>query len=275
VTGALFAESSPLQADKLFCVKDLVVLVTGAGSGLGLAIAEVLAENGAIVTMLDIREATLKTQHQRLAARKLSVHAAVADVANSGELRLAIDAVVQKWGRIDVVFANAGISGGPGFKSPNGRIEAVPGEHWDNVIRVNLTSVFETMQAAATHMKNQGRGRIIVTSSISGLRAEPRTGYAYAAAKSGVNNLVRQAALELAPFGVLVNAIAPGPFLTNIADGRLHTDIEAADYYRQAVPLGRIADPAEIQGLAMLLASSASSYITGAVIPIDGGMAAI
>ena len=99
-------------------------------------------------------------------------------------------------------------------------------------------------------------------------------GYAYAATKAAVNNLVRQAALELAPYNVLVNAIAPGPFLTNIAGGRLRREPETVQKFADMVPLGRIARPDELKGLALLLASPASSFITGAVIPIDGGVTA-
>ncbi|MCC6474502.1 MAG: SDR family oxidoreductase, partial [Burkholderiales bacterium] len=110
--------------------------------------------------------------------------------------------------------------------------------------------------------------------SIAGLRADRLVGYAYAATKAALVNLVRQAALELAPYNVMVNAIAPGPFLTNIADGRLHREPEAVKAFEATVPLGRLAQPREIQGLALLLASPASSFITGAVIPIDGGSSA-
>ena len=123
-------------------------------------------------------------------------------------------------------------------------------------------------------MKAQRSGRIIVTSSIGGIRAEPMVGYAYAATKAAVSNLVRQAALELAPYNVLINAIAPGPFLTNIGGGRLHREPETAQSFAEMVPLGRLARPDELKGLALLLASPASSFITGAVIPIDGGVTA-
>jgi NAD(P)-dependent dehydrogenase (short-subunit alcohol dehydrogenase family) len=133
--------------------------------------------------------------------------------------------------------------------------------------------VFVSIQAAAAHMKTQRDGRIIVTSSIAGLGAEPVVGYAYIATKAAVANLVRQAAHELAGYNVMVNAIAPGPFRTNIGGGRLN-DPEAVKQFEGMVPLGRIASTDEIKGLALLLASPASSYLTGAVIPIDGGSSA-
>ncbi|MGN5477769.1 SDR family NAD(P)-dependent oxidoreductase [Cupriavidus basilensis] len=141
------------------------------------------------------------------------------------------------------------------------------------MLKVNLDGVPTTLRAASRQMKPRRRGRIIVTSSIAGLRSEAHSGYAYVASKAAVNNVVRQAAVELAPFNVLVNAIAPGPFATGINGGRLRLP-ESAERMRTYILLGRIAEPREIQGLALLLASPASSYMTGAIIPIDGGASA-
>jgi len=263
-----------MRAEALFDVRGHVAIVTGAASGLGLAMAEVMAENGAIVAMLDIDAVGLDAAVTRLKEAGHAVEAIGLDVGDTARLRATIDAVAEKHGRLDVVFANAGISAGRSFQFPEGEIDAVDIEKWQQVLQVNLTSVFVTLQAAAERMKAQRSGRIIVTSSIGGIRAERMVGYAYAATKAAVNNLVRQAALELAPYNVLVNAIAPGPFLTNIAGGRLHREPETVQKFADMVPLGRIARPDELKGLALLLASPASSFITGAVIPIDGGVTA-
>jgi len=263
-----------MRAEALFDVRGHVAIVTGAASGLGLAMAEVMAENGAIVAMLDIDAVGLDAAVTRLKEAGHAVEAIGLDVGDTARLRATIDAVAQKHGRLDVVFANAGISAGRSFQFPEGEIDAVDIDKWQQVLQVNLTSVFVTLQAAAERMKAQRSGRIIVTSSIGGIRAERMVGYAYAATKAAVNNLVRQAALELAPYNVLVNAIAPGPFLTNIAGGRLHREPETVQKFADMVPLGRIARPDELKGLALLLASPASSFITGAVIPIDGGVTA-
>ncbi len=224
--------------------------------------------------MLDIDAVGLDVAATRLKEAGHAVEAIGLDVGDTARLRATIDAVAEKHGRLDVVFANAGISAGRSFQFPEGEIDAVDMEKWQQVLQVNLTSVFVTLQAAAERMKAQRSGRIIVTSSIGGIRAERMVGYAYAATKAAVNNLVRQAALELAPYNVLVNAIAPGPFLTNIAGGRLHREPETVQKFADMVPLGRIARPDELKGLALLLASPASSFITGAVIPIDGGTTA-
>jgi NAD(P)-dependent dehydrogenase (short-subunit alcohol dehydrogenase family) len=263
-----------MKAETLFDVRGRVTVVTGAASGLGLAMAEVMAENGAVVAMLDIDGVGLEAVVARLRQAGHSVEGIALDVADTVTLRQAIDGIAQKHSRLDVVFANAGISAGRSFEFPEGEVDAVDMARWQKVLQVNLTSVFVTLQAAAARMKAQRSGRIIVTSSIAGIRAERMVGYAYAATKAAVNNLVRQAALELAPYNVMVNAIAPGPFFTNIAGGRLHREPEFVQKFAAMVPLGRIANPDELKGLALLLASPASSFITGTVIPIDGGITA-
>ncbi|MEO8523418.1 MAG: SDR family NAD(P)-dependent oxidoreductase [Caldimonas sp.] len=263
-----------MKAARLFDLGGQSAFVTGAASGLGAAIAEVLAVNGATVCLLDTDADSLRETTARLESAGGAVRAVVADVTDSLRLRAAIDDFASSCGRLDVVFANAGISAGPGFGvRPEGGLDGVSLEAWQRVIDINLTSVLVTMQAAARHMKPAGRGRIVVTASIAGIRAEATVGYAYAATKAAIANLVRQAALEFAPFNVLVNAIAPGPFLTRIAGGQLHR-AEVRERFEELVPLGRIAAPEEIQGLALLLASPASSYITGTVIPVDGGATA-
>ncbi len=260
-----------MKAERLFDVHGHVAIVTGAASGLGLAMAEVMAENGARVTLADKDAASLDQAVTRLARAGHDVAAAVVDVGDLEALRRTIEGVAERHGRLDAAFANAGISAGPGFLTEEGRMGAVDLARWNEVLHINLTSVFQTMRVAAEPMKRQKSGRIVVTASIAGLRAEHMCGYAYAATKAAIINIVRQAARELAPFNVMVNAIAPGPFLTNIAGGRLHRHPEVVREFERTVPLGRIARTDEIKGLALLLASPASSFITGTVIPIDGG----
>lgn len=266
-----------LSATRMFDLSGQVIIVTGAASGLGLAIAEVLNVNGARVTLIDIDSRHLHESAALWTQRGLPVEAVVLDVTDSQALGNAIDGVVTRYGRLDAVFANAGISAGPGFGTDAGQasgcLERIDLTSWDRVLAVNLTAVMQTMQAAAVHMKRSGAGRIIVTASIAGVRAEPFVGYAYAAAKAGVINLVRQAAVELAPHGVLVNAIAPGFMHTDIGGGRLH-DAAVRNQLAAQVPLGRVAEADEIQGLALFLASAASSYLSGVVIPVDGGVLA-
>ncbi len=182
--------------------------------------------------------------------------------------------VVADFGRLDIAFANAGISAGPGFAfTEGGLMESVQPDAWDRVLAVNLTGVFAAIQAASRPTKKARRGRIVVTTSVAGLRAETLVGCAYSATKAAVINLVRHAALELAPFGISVNAIASGPFVTNIAGGRMR-DTSVRERFSQLIPMQRVAQPDEIKGLALLLASNGASYMTGTVIPIDGGATA-
>jgi NAD(P)-dependent dehydrogenase (short-subunit alcohol dehydrogenase family) len=262
-----------MKIEKLFDVRDHVAFVTGAASGLGFGMAEVMADNGAKVVMTDIDAEGLTKAAATLRDRGLAVEEAVVDVADLDSLTAAIDAAAARHGRLDAVFANAGISAGPGYRTEAGQMNAVSLETWNKVLHINLTSIFETIRAAAAHMKKQRSGRIIITSSIAGVGSEHMVGYAYAATKAAVNNLVRQASQELAAYDVTVNSIAPGPFRTNIGNGRLN-DPEVVRQFAEIVPLGRLAEVDEIKGLALLLASSASSFITGTVIPIDGGATA-
>jgi NAD(P)-dependent dehydrogenase (short-subunit alcohol dehydrogenase family) len=263
------------QAD-LFDVKDHVAFVTGAASGLGLAYAEVLAENGARVVMADIDRAELDRHAARLRQAGCIVEPAVVDVGNTEELRDAIDGAARRHRRLDVLFANAGISAGQGtLVNPAGAIDQFDVALFKRAIDVNLTATLMAMRYAVPYMKQRKSGSIIATASIAGIRAEPITGYGYIASKAAVINIVRQAAVELAPHNIRVNAIAPGPFLTNIAGGRLHREPETVKLFADMVPLGRLARTDEIKGLALLLASPAGSYLTGTVIPIDGGATAV
>lgn len=258
---------------QLFDLSGRTAVVTGAAGGLGLAIAEALLQAGARTVLTDADETALHEQLARLQAMHPLAEARALDVTNAPAVDALMDEIAARDGAIDCVFANAGISAGRGFMVEAGRLENIDLDAWHRVHAINLDGVLHTIRAAARHMKPRGRGRIVVTSSVAGLRAEPISGYAYVCTKAAVNNLVRQAAMELAPHNVLVNAIAPGPFATNINGGRLRLP-ESAERMRTYIPLGRIAEPKEIQGLALLLASDAGSYITGAVIPVDGGVSA-
>lgn len=264
-----------MKPAELFDITGHVALVTGAASGLGLAYAEVLAENGATVVMADIDAAGVEKEAKRLRAVGCAAEHAALDITDTGALRALLDCAALHHGPLDIVFANAGISAGPGFElSPAGSLEGVDLDLFNRALAVNLTATFHTIRLAALQMKPRRSGSIIATSSIAGLRSEPLVGYAYAAAKAAINNIVRHAAVELAPYNVRVNAIAPGAFLTNIAGGRLRNELDRAKRFAAMSPMGRIASPDEIKGLALLLASPAGSFITGAVIPIDGGATA-
>jgi NAD(P)-dependent dehydrogenase (short-subunit alcohol dehydrogenase family) len=260
--------------EELFDVRGARALVTGAASGLGFAFAEVLADCGAHVTLADVDEATLEASTRALADRGLSVRSAVVDVSDREAVRGAVAAIVAEHGGLDVVFANAGLGAVPGFSIPDGQTDdAVDPDVLDRVLSVNLRGVISTIGAAAEAMKPQGSGRIVATSSIAGVQAEPLVCYGYISSKAAIVNVVRQAALELAPHGIRVNAIAPGPVKgTRIGEGAtLDPTAEAEAGWAKMIPLGRMGTPDELKGLALLLASPASSFITGQTLVIDGG----
>jgi NAD(P)-dependent dehydrogenase (short-subunit alcohol dehydrogenase family) len=259
---------------KLFGVRDVRVVVTGAASGLGFAMAEVLADCGARVTLADVDVDLLEEATRALARRDTKVRSFVVDVSDAAQVQAMIDDAVAAEDGIDVVIANAGIASTPGFAVEGGQqIDTVEDSDWHRVLGVNLNGVLFTLRSAAAVMKRQGSGRIIVTSSIAGLKPEPVVCYGYIASKAAILNVVRQAAVELAPHGVLVNAICPGPFKgTRIGGGAtIDPDPETEAMWTEMIPVGRMADPEELKGLTVFLASPASSFVTGAAHVIDGG----
>ena len=269
-----------MKIDELFSVAGYGALITGGASGLGLAFVEALAVNGARVTMVALDASRVETEAARLCAAGYDVRGAVVDVRDHSGLDRAFDAAVAAYGRLDVVFANAGIDPGPGFlgawvgsnrpRNAAGALEEYSDERWNKVIEVNLNGVFATVRAAARHMRPRKSGRIIVTSSLAALKTEPVIGAAYMASKAGAAHLMRSVALELAGDNITVNAIAPGFFVTNIGGGHAHNP-QTQLAVSKSVPMHRVGLPLDTAGLAIFLASPASGYITGQQIVIDGG----
>lgn len=261
-----------MKVQEISSVSGKKTIVTGGASGLGLTIAEVLAENGAEVAILDFDKVAADREASRLRGAGWLVHAFQGDVSRESFHEVMQDAIA-KLGGLDVLFANAGITGGTGpmvHTSDAGQFERIDLSEWNRTLGVNLNGVIHTLKAAIPVMKLQKSGKIIMTASVAGLRACPTVGYSYTASKAAVALMTSELALELAPHGINVNGLAPGPSGPTLPGGRLHNAaIEAAEASR--VPLGRIADPSEIAGVALLLASGASSFITGTVITIDGG----
>ncbi len=168
-------------------------------------------------------------------------------------MRALVDDIVDAHGRIDIVFANAGVARGRPPLLAEGWLDDMSMTDYDTLIDINLHGVVYTVQAAARHMKRQRSGSIVTTASTAGLRNDPYTPYSYAIAKAGVVNFTKQAAHDLARWGVRVNAIAPGPFKTHLG-GKEPTSAAADAMWSAVVPLGRMGDPKEIRGLALLLA---------------------
>ena len=259
--------------DDLFSVHGRVALVTGGASGLGYAFASVLVAAGAHVVLADVDEERAAKAAGDLAssggAHSGSASSVVLDVSDRLSVEALADDIVAAYGHLDIAFANAGVARGTPPLVPAGVIDSFGWDDYNDLIDVNLHGVVYTIRAAARHMRRQRSGSIVATASTAGLRNDPFVPYSYAIAKAGVVNLVKQAAHDLARWNVRVNAIAPGPFKTSLGGGPMSAAAEAR--WNAVIPLGRMGDPREIRGLALLLASDAGSFMTGGVYPIDGG----
>ncbi|AQV98249.1 3-oxoacyl-ACP reductase [Cupriavidus necator] len=240
-----------------------VALVTGAGQGMGRAIARLFAQEGAAVAAIDLNLAAAQETIAGIpAATGCSAHAV--NVTDSASVREAFDALVAQHGRIDIVVANAG----------TGAVDSLAGtsdESWARVIGVNLTGAFHVCREAARTMTAAGvRGSIIQVSSTAALNGDGPAHYC--ASKAGVMGLTRSAARELAPAGIRVNTIVPGPTNTPMMQG---IPDEWAQAIVKAVPLGRMGEPDEVARLALFLAGDDSSFITGQNLAVNGGLAFI
>ncbi|HEY0745068.1 MAG TPA: SDR family NAD(P)-dependent oxidoreductase [Steroidobacteraceae bacterium] len=269
-----------MTISKLFSVQGYGVIITGGASGLGLAYAEAMAENGASVSILDVDAGRIESETQRLQSMGLNVRGEIVDVRDHAAVDAAFDSARAAHGRLDVVFANAGIDSGPGFlsgwvgaerlRNPEGSLELYSDERWNRVIDVNLNGIFATLRAGARLMRPQRSGRMIVTTSLASYLCEAAIGSAYMAAKAGAAHLMRLVALELAAYQITVNAIAPGFFVTNIGGGHAKQP-RIQEEMGKLIPVHRVGFPEDVKGLALFLASPASGYVTGQQISIDGG----
>jgi NAD(P)-dependent dehydrogenase (short-subunit alcohol dehydrogenase family) len=269
-----------LKIGELFKVEGLGVIVTGGASGLGLGYAEALAENGARVTILDVDADRIDQETRRMRDLGWAVRGDVVDVRDHPAIDRAFDAAATAHGRLDVVFANAGVDPGPGFvgswmgsqrpRNSQGALENYTDERWNRVLDINLNGIFATLRAGARLMRPQRAGRMIVTTSVAAYQCEPAIGAAYMTAKAGAAHLMRQVALELAAFGITVNAIAPGFFATNIGGGHAKQP-QVQEAMGKVIPMHRVGFAEDMHGLALFLASPASAYLTGQQISIDGG----
>jgi 3-oxoacyl-[acyl-carrier protein] reductase len=239
-----------------------VAIVTGAGRGNGRAIAQVFGRAGARVLVVDRDLAGASRTAESIAAGGGTASPFEADIGRQADNEAMATAAVERYGRLDILCANAGIF-------PVVSIEEVTEELWDRVLGVNLKSVLFGVKACLPHLKAQSAGRIIVTSSITGPRVSMPGLSHYSASKGGINGFIRSAALELAPHQITINAIEPGNVLTEgVREMNRPEQLEAM---AQAIPLKRLGDPEDVAFAFLFLASDEASYITGQSIIVDGG----
>lgn len=243
-----------------------VTWVTGASRGIGAAIARSIAEAGGRVILQARSAVDLDSFAAELRESSDEVETVVGSVSDSTTVERAVDRALKRWGRLDGLVAAAGVS--PIFK----RAEHIEDDEWRRIMDVNVTGTFLTARAAGRAMLAARRGSIVLLSSVHGMSAAPRLS-AYAASKGAVNMLTRSLATEWSPLGVRVNALAPGYVETDMT-AALRDSEKWGPRLRDRVPLGRFARPEEIVGAAQFLLSDAASYMTGAIVDIDGGWSA-
>ena len=249
---------------ELFDLTGKTAIVTGGSRGIGVEMAEALAESGANLMLCARREEWLIETVEEFRHKGFHVHGKTCDVAKEAEVQAVVDETVAKFGKVDVLINNAGISWGA---IP----EEMPLDKWQKVIDVNLTGCFLFAQIAGREMLKQNSGSIINVASIAGITSSANGPFyaGYAASKAGLIGLTRELAASWGRRGIRVNAIAPGFFHSRLADAVIDV-YEKTIQENNAIP--RIGQTGELKGAIVFLASDASSYITGQTIVVDGGM---
>lgn len=253
---------------------DRVTIVTGAASGIGRATALAFGREGARVMCADINPEGAEAAAREIASAGAEAAALQTNVAEEEEVRQMIAATVRRWGRLDVMFNNAGT----GFGTP---LTQMTVEQWDRVMAVNLRGVFLGCKHAIPEMLKTGGGAIVNTASDAGLRASAYLG-AYCASKAGVILLTKSAAVEWAARGIRVNCVCPGlvrtpivdPYLKQVQDITGATPEQTWSRLARTHPIGRVGEPEDVARAVLFLASDEAEFVTGVALPVDGGLEA-
>ncbi len=256
-------------------LQDKVAIVTGGAKGMGSAIAKRFAQEGAKVVIADISMAEANETLAEIQAGGGEGLVCECDVTSSDSVREMVAATVDRFGGLDILVNNAGSIVGAKGTTPNS-VTAISEDSWDRVVDLNLKGGFLCAKEAVPHMKSRGGGRIVNISSLGAIHP-PAPQPHYHAAKAGVLGLTYDMACELGPHGIQVNAIMPGPIRTPFYDGILagKSDEEVEGFFKMLgslCPLQRMGTPEDIAGVALFLVSDLSSYVTGVVIPVSGGL---
>jgi 3-oxoacyl-[acyl-carrier protein] reductase len=246
-------------------VAGLTVLVTGAASGMGRATAEVFAAEGAHVACVDISAESVREVADDLVHRGYSAEAWTLDISDPAAIRTTVEAVVARFGGLDALVNNAGISAFAPIDSET--YDAV----WDRAFAILITAQQRLIRAALPHLRKSASPRIVNIASTEALGATSRDS-PYSAAKAAVTGLTRALAVELGPEGITVNCICPGPILTGMTEAI--PDADKQTYARRRTALRRYGRPEEVAHMTLSLCLPAASFITGATIPVDGGLMA-
>ncbi len=244
-------------------MKNKAAIITGSGSGLGEAIARRFAAEGASLLVCDRNAQAVEALSNELSTHPYGVLACEADVSDSAAVQEMAESCLKAFGRIDILINNAGISPKKGY------LEYTE-DDWDAVIDVNLKGEYLCARAVSEHMIERRYGRIVNLSSSAWRSGGFAGGIPYTSAKAGVIGLTRALAKTLGPYGVTVNAIAPGPTATPLTDGWLPARQE--EIVKQ-IPLGRVGKPLDVANAALFLASDEAEYITGVCLDVNGGIA--
>jgi len=246
----------------MFDLSSKVIIVTGGGAGIGKAISCSVAALGATTVIADINMDVAGAVVEELTALGLRATAIETDVSRSASVENLVNKVIKDFGKLDVMINNAGILG-------DAEIVDITDEDWKRFNSVNLDGVFYCCREAVRAMKTRGSGRIISIASVGGKLAFPFAGVYYCAAKGAVMALTRQLAIQVAKYGIQVNAVAPGTTQTEMVK---HRSPEKMDYIYSRIPMGRLAKPEEIAAPVVFLASDAAGFITGETFDPNGGL---